>query len=651
MANSDLYSDVYLLGDAPPLLASRARGMPERRQISLRWLSGAILTGVTSVMLMGGALITALDGRQEVTSPPRVLLGQAPGNGGTAGTDLVAEKGDKPRQSLRYEASQSRRLMVPTVTIEGDREVVKARPFKIATVPLAVVADKDLEYPRFDALAIFSDSGRAPEPTIYGDSLYGADVDSEVTIKFRAFAAADPQLDTNLTLTAAKSKVLVERHVAMLAQGQSSDTATFLAEPNYPGVQPPVLGADGVRITAENVTTLQRIYPAPGAGMKFEDRIITIKTERSLFDVLAGEGVPAHDAEKLAEIIAIDLDAKTLKRGDKVRAVHELAPDGSILSVGRISVYRGVTHLVSVAGKDDGGFAYANAPDMIPAISAAGAVRPVVSLSGLPNVYDGIYRAGLTEGMDKDMVHQLVRIFAFDVDFKSRAGPGDQLSVLYSVTDSGADSEIQPEILYAAVRANGVEYKFYRYLDRKDGGVGYYDRLGKSARKFLLRKPVPAGRFQSPFGMRRHPISRVRKMHQGVDWAAPRGTPIVAAGNGVVDKAGWSRGHGKRTIIRHANGYVTSYSHQTSIAKGVVPGARVRQGQIIGAVGSTGYTTGPHLHYEVTVNGNKVDPMRIRLPKGRVLKGETLATFEIERDRIEEILIDDDRERVRLASN
>jgi murein DD-endopeptidase MepM/ murein hydrolase activator NlpD len=139
-------------------------------------------------------------------------------------------------------------------------------------------------------------------------------------------------------------------------------------------------------------------------------------------------------------------------------------------------------------------------------------------------------------------------------------------------------------------------------------------------------------------------------MHWGVDWAAPRGTPILAAGNGMIEAAGWHSGYGKQVRVAHANGYVTSYSHQTRIADGIKPGARVRQGQVIGYVGSTGLSTGPHLHYEVIVNGTKVDPMRIRLPKGKVLKGTELAAFQSERDRIDDLLIDED-DATRLAQN
>jgi murein DD-endopeptidase MepM/ murein hydrolase activator NlpD len=139
-------------------------------------------------------------------------------------------------------------------------------------------------------------------------------------------------------------------------------------------------------------------------------------------------------------------------------------------------------------------------------------------------------------------------------------------------------------------------------------------------------------------------------MHTGVDWSAPSGTPIIAAGNGVVEKAGWAGGYGKQTIVRHANGYETSYNHQSKIADGIKPGARVRQGQVIGYVGTTGLSTGAHLHYELMVNGRKVDPMRVRLPVGRVLKGDDLKSFERERDRINALLNEENADPLKVAS-
>ncbi|WP_205470566.1 M23 family metallopeptidase [Breoghania sp. L-A4] len=153
-----------------------------------------------------------------------------------------------------------------------------------------------------------------------------------------------------------------------------------------------------------------------------------------------------------------------------------------------------------------------------------------------------------------------------------------------------------------------------------------------------MRKPLSGGRFSSGYGMRRHPVVGSMTKHTGVDWAAPRGTPIMASGNGVVEDAKWNAGYGRWVKIRHANGYETAYGHMSGFARGIKGGVRVRQGQIIGYVGSTGRSTGPHVHYEVLVNERFVDPMRIRLPRGRVLDGKLLAAFERERDRIDELL-------------
>jgi murein DD-endopeptidase MepM/ murein hydrolase activator NlpD len=169
--------------------------------------------------------------------------------------------------------------------------------------------------------------------------------------------------------------------------------------------------------------------------------------------------------------------------------------------------------------------------------------------------------------------------------------------------------------------------------------VDYYDETGKSAKKFLVRKPVVEGLLRSVFGPRKHPILGYVKMHTGIDWSAPHGTPIFSAGNGIVEKAEREGGYGKYVRIRHANGYQTAYGHMTAFAKGIQSGVRVTQGQVIGYVGSTGLSTGAHLHYEILINGRFVDPMRIKLPRGRSLDGQFLTAFDKERERIDTLVM------------
>jgi murein DD-endopeptidase MepM/ murein hydrolase activator NlpD len=193
-------------------------------------------------------------------------------------------------------------------------------------------------------------------------------------------------------------------------------------------------------------------------------------------------------------------------------------------------------------------------------------------------------------------------------------------------------------VLFTSLTVGGETKKFYRFQSPDDGLVDYYDEAGKSAKKFLVRKPVVEAVMRSGFGLRRHPILGYTKMHTGVDWATPTGTPIFAAGNGVVEKAGWESGYGKFVLLRHNNGYETAYGHMTAFARGIEEGTRVRQGQVIGFVGSTGLSTGAHVHYEIRINGRFVDPMRVKLPRGRELNGPMLAQFEKERVRIDGIM-------------
>ena len=193
-------------------------------------------------------------------------------------------------------------------------------------------------------------------------------------------------------------------------------------------------------------------------------------------------------------------------------------------------------------------------------------------------------------------------------------------------------------MLFASLTVGGETRKYYRYQSPDDGVVDYYDETGKSAKKFLVRKPVANAIMRSGFGGRRHPILGFVRMHYGVDWATAYGTPIFAAGNGVLATVGAESGYGKYIRIKHPNGYETGYGHMSAFAKGMEVGKKVRQGQVIAFVGSAGESTGPHVHYEILVNGRFVDPLRVKLPRGRSLEGPVMVGFENERDRIDAMM-------------
>ena len=249
-------------------------------------------------------------------------------------------------------------------------------------------------------------------------------------------------------------------------------------------------------------------------------------------------------------------------------------------------------------------------------------------------LYNSLYETALKQEAPRAIIAELIQIFANDVDLQRSVQPGDTLDLFYDEGEEGGHDTL----LYAALTTRGETWRYYRFQTQDDGIVDFYDENGRSSRKFLIRKPIATGETRSGFGMRRHPVLGYYKMHTGVDWAAPIGTPIVAAGNGVIIKAQWDQGYGRRVEVQHANGYITTYNHLSGFARRVAEGTRVKQGQVIGFLGSSGLSTGPHLHYEVMVNGHFVDPMRVKLARTREFDGRLLAEFKRERERIDGLM-------------
>ncbi|MBZ0162652.1 MAG: M23 family metallopeptidase [Notoacmeibacter sp.] len=638
----------FILGDEPPLVTDERKGPPDRREVSARWLTGTFLTGLTSCVLMGVALFAALDGREQLATPPEILA-LAEMERGSEQQGAKAERVVTPR--TQPAATDRRRMEVSTVSRSGDRDLVRTLPFVDVKMALAAGHTTDRDYPRFNPLEVFSE-GNATTSTAPTGTLYGAKVESEVALRTVDFALESATFDEASQLSSDEVEEVVRTTGAILTDGAVHVAALPYVNPQrfgdlFPGQS--VTMPLNVKIVRENVSiAARRAVQADVAS--YGEEVIPVHSGGPVADVLAGAGFADAPAAEVAEAIARQAGAEKLKEGMALRLGIESR--GEETRIVRASLYEGMTHLVTVARDDRGVLVASDEPGPSAQIAALFDSRPPpVRVRGdLPTIYDGIYRAAFSYGLDTRMTKQLVRMLAADVDFQSRLNPSDSLQVFFSRPDSDNRATEDSQILYVKANFSGNSRTFYRYRTQ-DGTADYYDDAGRSARQFLLRNPVPNGKFRSGFGPRRHPILGYVKMHTGADWAAPRGTPIIAAGNGKVEKAGWSGGYGRQTIIRHANGYETSYSHQSAIAEGVVPGARIRQGQIIGYVGSTGLSTGPHLHYELMVNGTKVDPMRVRLPTGKVLKGEELAAFENERKRIDQLLQgSEDADAVKVAA-
>lgn len=234
-------------------------------------------------------------------------------------------------------------------------------------------------------------------------------------------------------------------------------------------------------------------------------------------------------------------------------------------------------------------------------------------------------------GIPAPIILEMIRMFSYSVDFQREIHPGDTFEVFF---DRKYDEDGVPvkegQIAYAALTVDGKPYRLWRFKTA-DGNWDYYDENGNSMKKFLMKTPVDGARISSGFGMRKHPILGFTKFHEGVDFAAPKGTPIYAAGDGVVKIAGWVNGYGNFVELSHANRYETAYGHMSAFAKGIHPGIRVHQGQVIGYVGSTGRSTGPHLHYEIHIAGKKVNPLGVKMATGEKLGGKQLAAFKATR--------------------
>ena len=249
-------------------------------------------------------------------------------------------------------------------------------------------------------------------------------------------------------------------------------------------------------------------------------------------------------------------------------------------------------------------------------------------------IQQSLYKSATDKKIPASAIIEFARIYGFQVDFQRDIRKKDRFQIMYEVfVDENKKIIETGNILFANLILSGENNSLY-YFESKDS-TGHYDKSGRSVQKALMKTPINGARLSSPFGMRKHPIDGFNKMHKGTDFAAPMGTPIMASGSGVIKKAGWCGGGGNCIVIKHNSTYQTIYAHMSKFAAGIRGGVRVKQGQVIGFVGSTGKSTGPHLHYEVVVNGKKVNSQTLKLPSGKILKGEERKIFETKKIKLD----------------
>jgi murein DD-endopeptidase MepM/ murein hydrolase activator NlpD len=345
----------------------------------------------------------------------------------------------------------------------------------------------------------------------------------------------------------------------------------------------------------------------------------------TLGGLLEKNDVGAGDAFKIVKAMGKYVDPRDLKPGQHV-VIHYARDEADEKIFKGMDVIKSGIETVEIR-REEGEYGFKAVVQKEDLYTETRSARVTVTSS----IYANLAAADVPDGI----INQFIRALSWSIDFQRDIWGGEEIEVLYTVRKTKDESYLRSdELLFANFISKGQKKPIYLFT-KKDGDQDYFDNKGRSVRKALLKTPVDGARISSGYGMRKHPVLGYSKMHKGLDFAAPTGTPIYAAGKGVVEKAEWFSSFGRYIRIRHNNKYKTAYAHLHKIAKGVKKGARVKQGQVIGYVGSTGRSTGPHLHYEVHVNGKQVNPRSMKLPIGETLSGTNLANFKIRRDNLD----------------
>jgi murein DD-endopeptidase MepM/ murein hydrolase activator NlpD len=610
-----LSPDAIDFGNEPPLSVDGEGPDVARRHVSVQWFSGTILTGLCGAALMAGAVFAALDGEAHFAAvPEHIDPPTSPDRVATRKTDKLPPIGELNVARHIIRASIQSRA--------GDHQVMRVRPFIVVEGNLALsTTDLSANLPPFNPQRMLADASGAPAD----DGTPDAAPDAEVAFVTRDLAIGLPR--AKLAATLPMEDVIARVREAANWTGTAPERYEIASAP--PKAEPDPYAGFEDRIVPENITLFPKTTSQTTGGSNWNERTLVFKKGDMLSAVLRGLGAMPDEVIAIARALGAQGRDGAIKEGQKVRVL--LSPTNSQrLQPVRVIVMND-SGIESVAALSDMG--------KYVAVDAQSADTQVAEEDETEDdgtgvrLYQSIYETALRNQIPRPVIDNLVRIYSYDVDFQRKTQPGDSFEVLYAGEEDNSGPEGKADVLYASITLGGETKRFYRYQTLDDGVVDYYDEEGKSVKKFLVRKPVNEAIMRSGFGERAHPILGVTKMHTGVDWAAPMGTPIFAAGNGTIEEVGWKGGYGKYIRIKHANGYETAYGHMSAFARGIDEGTHVRQGQIIGFVGSTGLSTGAHCHYEILVNGHFVDPMRVKLPHGRALDGPILANFNAERER------------------
>jgi murein DD-endopeptidase MepM/ murein hydrolase activator NlpD len=609
---------------------------PDGASCRLKWLASTCLAGMVGVCLIGVAVYASMnmsDGTGMVSSIKRASLAALqPIGSARLAQNEQSPSGQKEDRIQMTSAGFATRQVIHDTVIErqGSREFITIKPYLRIVGGLATELPQDAkELPPFNPFQLYSDT------TPVGGGNASLDAAQAVSVNvIEVPGGILPPSDHVELRPEDVSRLIVEaaENFAYAAIGEAGADQLGVATFQLASFSP----QDDIKTgsLAPNTTVLLKSHEetdgeedlsdesVPGA----ETKTLTASRGDTLLSLFIKAGTDPGHAKSIIDTLEPVFAAKDLKAGQNIefRLVPAPSDTGQMEPV-RVSLFaKDGEHLGTAARNREGEYvAMIEAPAHMPKVQQA---------SNRATLYSAFYHAALEQQLPADMIHKLLKVHSYDVDFKQKVRPGDTFEAFFD-----GDEEEPGELLFTSMTVDGQSRQFYRFRT-PDDTVDYYDDQGNSAKKFLMRNPVKGGRYTSGFGDRKHPLLRRWRMHSGVDWAAPSGTPIIAAGDGTVEMVGRNGGYGNYVRIRHVNGFATAYGHMLRYAEGMEPGVAVKQGQIIGYVGSTGMSTGPHCHYEVLVNNDFVNPMTMAVPRGLQLSGRELAAFQKERNRIETMM-------------
>jgi murein DD-endopeptidase MepM/ murein hydrolase activator NlpD len=603
---------------------------PDGASCRIKWLASTCLAGIVGVCLIGVAIYASLnmaDGSGMVSSIKRASLAALePMRTATLARSWQSAGGQKGDRIHLTEAGFATRQVIHDTVIErhGTREFITIKPYLRIVAGLGTESPTDADQlPPFNPFKLYSDA------TPVGASGETDDAPQAVTVNVVEVPGGILPQSDGVELNPEDVSRLVAEAAEIFAYAEGASAGDGEAHLIQAAYHPEDGLGSQTTVISKSTDDTAEAEEEPFEDLYAGAQVKTLKvgsgdTLMSLFTKIEAEPAQAKEVIDALEPI---FTAKDLKPGQEVRFTLVPAPsDTGQMEPAKVSIFAKGTHLATAARNRQAVFVASAEP-------IGDDAAKLQQASARATLYTSFYHAALEQKIPDETILKLLRVHSYDVDFKQKAKSGDSFDLFF---DSGNENELG-ELLYTSMTINGETRKFYRFRT-PDDVVDYYDEQGNSAKKFLMRNPVRGGRFTSGFGDRRHPLLRKIRMHTGVDWAAPSGTPILAAGDGTVERVGREGGYGNYVRIRHANGFATAYGHMVRFAAGVEPGVAVKQGQIIGYVGSTGLSTGPHLHFEVLVNNSYVNPMTIQVPRGLQLTGRQLAEFQRERRRIETLM-------------